>query len=304
MNVEEDAKDISRMVLAAKNGNWTDVFIILDRKPRIINCIPEDRAWGALHQAAWYEDGERVTKLLSYRTCDSEIKTKQDRSNESGPGKTPLWIAQNLKRNDRVADILDRFQREQRKQRFGGSIPTYVTAKDGKKMDRSGLPLLLQSLANYKKTFHPRNVSPSEAFSRLLEEVFHYVADSTHWKHAMEKTSSSIRAFDVEAGRFLSEDKISPKTTDEQRFFARTVKLYTLDHIYREVNKSLRREGQRGPYKPTADDLALGPYTLLLDVLLFYWGELNPVSDMTYRGMTLSSSDLEQYKIGIPSLFG
>ena len=84
MNVEEDAKDISRMVLAAKNGNWTDVFIILDRKPRIINCIPEDRAWGALHQAAWYEDGERVTKLLSYRTCDSEIKTKQDRSNESG----------------------------------------------------------------------------------------------------------------------------------------------------------------------------------------------------------------------------
>lgn len=298
MNVEEDARDVSRMVLAAKNGEWAAVFRILDRKPYLINCIPEDRAWGALHQAAWYEDEKNVTKVLSYQTCDSEIKTKQDRSNESGPGKTPLWIARNLRPNARVAGVLDKFNREERAKRFGGTIPTYVTAIAGKKMDKSGLPLLLLSLANYKQAFHPGTVSPQEAFTSLLKDVFKYVDGPSHWEYAMNKTSSSICAFDKAAADFLSTDVPFAKTTAEQRFFARTVKLYTKDHIYREVNESLRREGQKGSYKPTGYDLALCPYTLLLDVLLFYWDELNPVSATTFRGMTLSSSDLNQYAKG------
>ena len=298
-SLEEDTRDCSRMVLAAKNGEWSEVFSILDRKPRIINSIPEERAWGALHQAAWYKDEERVQKMLSYRTCDSEIKTKQDRKNEAGPGRTPLWIAQNLKPNERVASILYQFAKEKRAERFGGTIPSYVTAKAGKKMDREGLPLLLLTLANYKQTFHPGRVTPQIAFNDLLKEVFKHVdAESSHQKYAMNKTSSSIYAFDKAAADFLSTDVKFPGTTDEQRFFARTVKLYTKDHIYREVNTSLRREGQKGEYKPTADDLALGPYTLLLDALLFYWGELKPVSNTTYRGMTLKPADLEQYAKG------
>ena len=85
-------------------------------------------------------------------------------------------------------------------------------------------------------------------------------------------------------------------TTDEQRFFARTVKLYSKDHVYREVNESLRREGQGRNYKATADDLALGPYTLLLDTLLFYWDELRRVSTQTFRVMNLSSDDQNMYK--------
>ena len=142
MNVDEDSKDISRMVLAAKNGEWSVVFSILDRKPNIVNCIPEERAWGALHQAAWYKDGERVKKLLSYRTCDSEIKTKQDRKNEAGPGRTPLWIAQNLKPNVGVANILEEAAKNQRGNRFGGYVDTYITARSGEKMDKEGLPVV------------------------------------------------------------------------------------------------------------------------------------------------------------------
>lgn len=246
----------------------------------------------------WYENEETVHKLLAYPTCDSEVKTKQGR-NVSGPGKTPLWLARHLKQNTPIASILNQFSNE-RKQRFGGTIPTYTTAKDGQKMDRDGLPLLLLSLANYKQMYHPGVISPHIAFGALLKQVFDYVDDSksSHWESAMEKTSSSICGFDKAAADYLSTDMASLETTDEQRFFARTVKLYTKNHIYREVNNSLRRQCQGSKYKPTADDLTLGPYTLLLDTLLFYWPELRPVSTTTYRGMDLHDSDIKKYTVG------
>lgn len=114
----------------------------------------------------------------------------------------------------------------------------------------------------------------------------------------MEHVSLSVGAFDKAAAAILSTDEVFPKTTDEQHFFARTVKLYTKNHVYREVNESLRREGQGRSYKATADDLTLGPYTLLLDVLLFYWDELNRVSTPTFRVMNLSSDDQNMYKKG------
>lgn len=71
-NIDEDAKDISQMVEKAKYGQWDDVYSILERKKNIINCIPEERAWGALHQAAWWQNEDAVLKLLDIPTCDTE----------------------------------------------------------------------------------------------------------------------------------------------------------------------------------------------------------------------------------------
>ena len=114
-------------------------------------------------------------------------------------------------------------------------IPTYTTYQDG-----NGPPLLLLTLTNFKKTFHSSSASIGEVFKTILKEVFDFETAGTHWKHAMEKVSFSIGAFDLEAGNFLATDEPSSGTTDEQRFFTRTVKLYSMDHIYREVNESLR----------------------------------------------------------------
>ena len=72
--------------------------------------------------------------------------------------------------------------------------------------------------------------------------------------------------------------------------------LYTKDYIYPQVNEALRREGQGSKYKPTGRDLALGPYALLLDALLFCWPELHAISTTTYRGMDLSPDDFAKYK--------
>ena len=296
--IDQDSTDSSQMVLAAKYGEWSKAFSVIDRKPYLINSIPEEQTWGALHYAAWHQNEEVVRKMLAYPTCDSQIKTKQGENNKTGPGKTPMWIAQHVEPNKHIASILDNFLKNEREKRFGGTIPTYATAKDGEKMDKEGLPLLCLALANYKQTFHPGEVTPHVTFRNLLKQVFDYVDVSSHWSSAMEKTSSSVYAFDKASADYLSSDVVFPNTTDEQRFYARAVKLYTKDHIYREVNTSLRRQSQGSTYKPTADDLALGPYTLLLDTLLFYWSELNPVSTTTYRGMTLGESDIKMYAKG------
>ena len=92
-NIKDDGEDISRMVLSSKLGYWEDVWEILDRKSYIINCIPSERSWGVLHQAAYLGNTEAVMKLLRYPACDPKIRTKQDFRMEHGPGKTPIELA-------------------------------------------------------------------------------------------------------------------------------------------------------------------------------------------------------------------
>lgn len=297
--VDQNSKEVYDMVLAAKNGDWGTVNSVLSSNPNFINCIPEDRSWAALHQAVYWNNKGEVEKLLQYNTCDSEVKTKEG-FNESGPGKTSLWLAQNLSgatKRAPLVSLLESNMKNERRKRFGGTIPTYVTVKDGADMDKKGLPLLLLTLSNYKKTFHPDNVDPNTVFTTLMQQVFDSTGGEGHWQQAKDKMSSSMKAFDVAAGDFLSKDKSDPKTTPKQRFYARIVKLYSKNSVYREANESLRREGQM-PWKPTGDDLAIAPFTLMLDVLLFYWNELERVTSATYRGATLKQSDIAMYSKG------
>lgn len=111
--VDNDAKDASQLVLAAKGGNWDEVFTILGSKPNLINCIPEGRAWATLHHAVCWQNEAAVRKLLECPACDSEVKTKQDQANEVGPGKTAMTIAQTFRKNTCIAGILeDHFKRQ------------------------------------------------------------------------------------------------------------------------------------------------------------------------------------------------
>ena len=284
--VDQDSKDVNAMVLAAKYGRWSEVYAILDRKHYLVNCIPEDRSWAALHQAAWWGSERAVKKLLKYPSCDSEVKT---RGGEFGPQCKPSEIA-NKKDFPGIKNVLDEFSKNERAKRFSGKIPTYVTAQDGVKMDKEGLPLLLLTIANYKQTFHPATIDVHTAFMGLMKEVFEYTWND--WEEAKEKISSALSAFCKAAS-----DDLRKESTDEEKFHASIVRLYTRDYIYRTANKALRREGQE-EYKATGDDLAVGPYDLMLDILLFYWNDLNPVSETTYRGLKMSDDDLKKYSKG------
>ena len=285
--VDQDSKDVNEMVRAAKYGKWSEVYAILDRKHYLVNCIPEHRSWAALHQATWWGNERAVQKLLKYPSCDSEVQT---RGGEFWPQCKKASEIANKKGFPRIKNILDKFTEKERAKRFGGEIPTFVTAQDGVKMDKEGLPLLLLTIANYKQTFHPAKIDVHEAFIGLMKEVFEYTWDD--WVEAEENISSALSAFCKAAG-----DDLRKESKDEKKFHASMVRLYTRDYIYRIANKALAREGQED-YKATGDDLAVGPYDLMLDILLFYWKDLNPVSDTTYRGTYLSDDDLKKYSKG------
>lgn len=292
--VDIDAKDAGHLVLAAKDGNWDEVFTILGSKPNLINCIPEGRAWAALHHAVCWQDEAAIRKLLESPACDPEVKTKRDKANEVGPGKTALTIAKTFRKNARIAGILDDHFKKERRERLTGKIPSYVTAERGQQMDKDGLPLLLLTLASYKKTFHPSKIPTGEAFSAIMKEIFENEDVGRHWRDAKERISSSIGAFDKDIAENLL------KCTTEADFFASIVNTYTRNSngLYRKINEALRREGLE-QYKAKGEDLILGPYALLLDVLLFYWPELAPgVATTTYRGMRLNETDLEKYGTG------
>ena len=292
--MDNDAKDASHLVLAAKSGNWDDVFTVLGSKPDLINCIPEGRAWAALHHAVCWQNEAAVLKLLECPACDSEVKTKPDKANEVGSGKTALVIAETFRKNALIAGILEDHFKKQRRERFTGKIPSYITAEKGQQMDKDGLPLLLLTLASYKKTFHPSKIRVGEAFSAVMKEIFENEDTGTHWREARQKISSSIGVFDRDTAENLL------KCTTKDDFYTRIVNTYTRNSngLYRKVNEALRREGLER-YKAKGDDLELGPYALLFDVLLFYWPELAPgVATSTYRGMHLNKTDLEMYEVG------
>ena len=73
---EPKDKDSYTMVLASKNGYWPTVWSILDNKPYLVNSIPQERAWGILHQAVWWKNIDAVRKVLAFPGCDSELLTK------------------------------------------------------------------------------------------------------------------------------------------------------------------------------------------------------------------------------------
>ena len=84
-NSREENVEQETMVLAAKMGLWDRVWEILDRNPHFVNHIPENRAWGILHQACFWSNEEAIRKILSIPGCDSNLETKN--------GLRPIQIA-------------------------------------------------------------------------------------------------------------------------------------------------------------------------------------------------------------------
>ncbi|KAL4231316.1 hypothetical protein ACF0H5_008896 [Mactra antiquata] len=87
--IERDNVKINQLVLSAKNGDWQNVWEILGtpeapKRARVINVIPENRRWGVIHQAVYWNDISIIQKLLKFFGCDSDTKAKQCTS-ECGP---------------------------------------------------------------------------------------------------------------------------------------------------------------------------------------------------------------------------
>jgi hypothetical protein len=189
--IQTDADEINSLLYAAKMGHWNVVWKILGhpsnpRKPFLLNCIPENRRWGVLHQAIWWNNLAVVSKLLQFSTCDIDIKAKEGVS-EIGPsgGKTAEEIASGFERTE-IVKLLQR-----KTSRIGGQAPeTYHPLPSGR--EDYVLSLLKVTLAAYKNSFQPQ-LTESTTFSGLLREVWQTVNSVPgRWKVARDKVAEAM----------------------------------------------------------------------------------------------------------------
>ena len=302
MDLKGDSDSINAMVLAAKSGEWETVWKILDGKPHIVNCIPKDRAWSALHQAVYLDNVVAVQKLLNYPDCDSEIRTKQDRDGAHGPGKKPIDLAKSQQIKyillNIPGDLMVSLELEK---------PTFLPVSE------FGKPLgscIYLTLACCKGFLIPHDCNFDEikisTLSQVMKSIFGYINYGNNWIIAKNNVSLTLQQYSQQLGnKLLTGDKdkgfegIELLPDSKENFIIRTIQLYTGERriLYKAVNGMLRNQSIEAK-KPTSLELSLSPFALLLNSILMEWRELKPCQGNTYRKCELSEEDAEKYFIG------
>lgn len=288
-DIENDSKRIDRLLCSAKEGNWDQVWTILGSpgsySTRLINSIPENRRWGVIHQAIFWKNPDILNKLLSYPECDSHMGTKKCNDESS---QTATQVAEKYKYKD-MSNILEKHDNRIMKQ----NIPTFLPIQNY--FESKSMGLITVTLAAYKKTFHPKPIDPQKTITSVLRDIFSDINTSnTRWKDVMEKVSDCVYIVSEEHyNKILGSKSI-------QMFYQNVINTYTEEknNLYTHLNMAFR--GQRSDhYTPTGNDLALGPYAVIYQMLLLFWEDLPRETGTTYRKMLLSKADADKYQRGI-----
>ena len=275
-----DAELISVMVFSAKHGNWEIVWKILDNKPNLINCIPSDRAWSVLHQAVWHDNIDAVYILLSYPACDPEIKTKLDKSNDSGTGKKPIDLA----KSEEIKAILRKAA--SKKQKTNDEAPTMLPCC---KWENYLGECIQMSLSCCRDVLVPNKWSLThhnsiQSISIIMQTIFSFINSSNNWIKTRDNVSLTVQQFCNELGNELwSRNELV--VDSKEQFFKRVINLYTEEtRVYSEMNRMLRlQDVSIQGHTTDGSDLSLGPYALLLNAILMYWKVLKKYTGKTYR---------------------
>lgn len=291
-SIESDHKDIKEIFAAAKMGDWATIWRIIgtpDRphKPYLLNLIPEDRRWGIIQQAVYWNNKEVVRKLLKFPTCDTKLKAKDGISEKGHTGGNTAEQIAKLFGHLEVSVILSNHMTNQNDE----NIDTFYRGPNEIQNEEYGLFRL--TLAAYKNTFHPSHVNQSKSLPDLLNDIFRYVSSGRNWMVVRDRVAQSLYPACQEAGRCIQE------CTTRKDFYKMVINVYTDEttQLYTYLNTALRRQRDNG-YKPTGNDLALGPYILMFHLLLFCWNSLEREKHTTYRKMQITASDLEKYQVG------
>lgn len=281
------------MVLAAKNGNFSRVFSILDRKPYIVNCIPEERAWSALHQAIYLGSFESVVRLVQDYGADVSVCTKVDRAASADPGTDALSLAFIQKKKD-IYNFLLMHTLIQLTAEKKQDISYFTLHKNGNVYPFQKYPLYKITLASYKELFmkSKSTLDAKKQIIHIVEDVFTNIDAS--WKDATIKVRNTLYGLD----RGRSEYVLG--ASSKEQFFERIIRLHTDQTLYHFVTSALIRQSHT-PYKPLAADLAVGPFALILSTVLLHWDRLEPFNGYTYRGV--DGDVTNKYKPGETFLF-
>lgn len=159
--------------------------------------------------------------------------------------------------------------------------------------ENCNLYLLTLTLTSYKTTFIPPN-SESTTLEDLLYDVWENVdAVPGRWRTVQNKVAEAAYV----VCQHTYENILACQ--NKESFYGAIINAYTFErnYLYDHLNTALRRQHQ-ADYRPTADDLALGPYILMYQLLLLFWDQLHRERRVTYRRMRVSPEDLHQYRVG------
>lgn len=254
----------------------------------MLNAIPEQRRWGVLHQAVFWKTPEVLRRILDFPGCDPENKAKKCMS-ECGPTDrmTALQVANEYHYND-MANILSTHNSSVTDK----SIPTFQPY-DGY-CDNRGLSLISLTLSLYKEAFHPQKIDPNKSVISVLADVFNDIAShEDRWKRVKDIVADSVYPVCIEKAT----DIRNCQTRDE--FFSQVIRAYSNEDntIYAYLNMAFRRQRQ-DDYRPTGDDLAMGPYAVMYQMLLLFWNRLGKEEGVTYRKMKMTATEVDMYVPG------
>ncbi|KAK3092631.1 hypothetical protein FSP39_005159 [Pinctada imbricata] len=291
--MEEDNKDVNKMILAAKNGRWHEVYQVIGtpenpKKDFLINSIPENRRWSILMQAVWWKNQRALATILRFPACDISTKAKEGFS-EIGPdgGKTALEIAQCFGHKNLGNVLLTKKESDSDQE-----LDTFQPHISGHYNEFLGLIRI--TLGSYKRAFYPSRADPSKSLITILNEIFIDMESSeTRWKAVRDKICESVYTVcDMTHGRLKA-------CTTREQFYEAIINAYTIEEnfLYDILNTALRRQRREG-YRPTAVDLAIGPYVVVYQTLLLFWSKITKESATTYRKMLVSQKDIDKYVVG------
>lgn len=280
----------------AKSGQWEIVWKVLGspsapKKGYLINVIPENRRWGVLHQSVYWQNKNILYKLLSFKSCDPQTLTKQCTSECGDTSRFTAKDVANSYGHSSMVAVLDTHPGTET--RFEEQIPTFQSCSEFD--EQHCLGLISITLAAYKNAFHPSPIDPNKSITQVLKDVWDEINSSnTRWSNVRDVVADAVYPVCAE-----NSSKIKHSKTRKQ-FFVAIINTYTLEenYMYTYLNTAFRRQ-KKNNYTPTGNDLAIGPYAVVYQMLLLFWQELPRENQTTYRRMIFKKSDLAKYKIGV-----
>ncbi|KAI6653856.1 hypothetical protein LOD99_3358 [Oopsacas minuta] len=281
---EKEPQKTKEIHEAAKKRNWKTMFKILKIWGHLINLVNPETGLAPIHEAAIDGNDKAVIELMSYTACDPLVKTKKPA--KVGHGKTAAEITA----SQAVKSAIHWNLNESKKK-----YTTAPTCVDPGTAQLNLMWYVHEAILNNSICDKTYDSKYYRSFPDMEEGIFNFINVINNWESARDSVVKEIKRIDA------AKIEAIQNTNSKDAFFQSLIHLYTTEY-YSRLNKCLREHPTSLPDVVTKSDKSYRVYTALINALLFY-GDFNGLkkqcTEVTYRGMELSSKDLQQYtKVG------
>ena len=215
------------MIEFAKMGDFHKALRVLNEYPCIVNYILANRAWGIIHQAAYFNDYETMEIILNNPKCDPFLRTKRTLDGVVVAGSTADVIAM----DEKVKELIIQHQNMKRVQLEKRTRETLLTVQSEEEIKIDSILMVLNCFEN---VLHPKSVQCRESliFSNLMLEIFTFINSGDNWKRARKEISLQLQSLNITHACFLATgredgDIMGNVGETKSAFFSRVIHLYT-----------------------------------------------------------------------------